>query len=154
AIWRAAQTGTPVDARIGDPDLDRPGKGSEWDERRVVRAEVLSELLLVKRVPHELSVRSIHVQGARISGELNMEGATLGCPLELVDCYFEKAVTLSEASVPSLSLAGTHLPALTARQVVTRGDVWLGAGFKTHGEVDLRGAHIGGQLDCNEGHFQ
>ena len=31
--------------------------------------------------------------------------------------------------------------------------MWCGEGFTAAGEVRLHGAHIGGQLVCNGGHF-
>jgi hypothetical protein len=93
------------------------------------------------------------LQGARITGELNLEATTLRCPLALLHCSFASAINLNEATAVSVRLSGSRVPAIHARQLLTRGDLRFDEGFNGSGEVDLVGAHIGGQLVCTGGQF-
>lgn len=93
----AAATGTVVDLRVGDSDIDSPEKWSEWGTERTVRAEVIADLLIGGGEAASMAVRAVRLQGARITGELNLEATTLRCPLALLDCSFASAINLSEA---------------------------------------------------------
>src|SRR5439155_18486435 len=71
----------------------------------------------------------------------------------LLDCSFASAINLNEATAVSVRLSGSHVPTVCAKQLLTRGDLWLDKGFSVLGGVELTSAHIGGQLDCTGGHF-
>src|SRR5215471_12585874 len=152
-VREAAATRTLVDLRVGDPALDAPEKGTEWGPERSVRAEVIADLLIGNGEAASVPVRGVRVQGARITGELDLEASTLRCPLALLDCSFDSAINLNEATAASVRLSGSHVPAIHARQLRTRGDLRLDEGFCASEGVDLEGAHIGGQLICSGGHF-
>src|SRR5262249_8815937 len=123
----------------GDTALDSP--------ERIVRAAVIEELLLGAGEAAALRVRGVYLQGARITGKLNLEAATLQCPLALVDCSFDDPIILEDATATSVRLSRSHAPTIVADQLQTRGDLSLD-GFSTTGGVYLSRAHIGGQLDC------
>jgi hypothetical protein len=152
-VWQAAVSGSLVDLRLGDRDLDSPERWAEWGTERTVRAEVIVELLMGDGEAASLTVKGVRLQGARITGDLNLEASTLRCPLALVDCSFASAINIEEASAASVRLSGSHVPTLRARQLRTRGDLRLDDGFSVSGEVSLQGAHIGGQLNCTQGQF-
>jgi hypothetical protein len=152
-VVQAAQTGALVDLRAGTAELDDPATGAAWDAGRTVRAEVLVELLTGARDPAAGQVRAIKLRGARITGQLDLEAAELGCPLQLWDCHVEQPVNVNEARAPVLRLPGCHMPGLVADQLETRGDLELGEGFTATGEVCLVGAHIGGQLVLDGAHL-
>jgi len=152
-VWQAAATGTLVDLRTGDPKLDSPEKGAEWGPERTVQAEVIAALLLGDGEAASLAVRRVRLQGARITGELDLGAATLRCPLALLDCSFVSAINLDEATAPSVRLSGSHTPTVRARQLQTRGDLRFDEGFSVSAGVDLAGSHIGGDLSCTGGHF-
>src|SRR5215469_8093409 len=138
-VREAASTGTLVDLRVGDSDIDSPEKGAEWGPERSVRAEVIADLLIGNGEAASVPVRGVRVQGARITGELNLEATTLRCPLALLDCSFACAINLSEATAVSVSLSGSHVPTLDARQLQTRGDLRLDEGFSVSDGVELYG---------------
>ena len=149
-VWLAAGTGALVDLRAGVPELDDPAGGAKWDAARTVRAELLVELLVGARTPLRGGrLRAVQLRGARITGWLNLEAVTLGCPLLLQDCHLEQWINLNEARAPVVRLPGCHLPVLAAEQLETRGNLQLDRGFTATGEVRLPGAHIGGQLNLN-----
>jgi adhesin HecA-like repeat protein len=148
-VWLAAGTGALVDLRTGVPDLDDPAGGASWGAARTVPAELLVELLVGARTPlRARRLQAVRVRGARITGRLNLEAATLACPLLLQDCYLEQSISLNQARAQVILLPGCHLPGLTAEQLETRGNLVLDRSSVT-GEVRLLGAHIGGQLRFN-----
>jgi hypothetical protein len=132
-VVAAAGTGKLVDLRAG--------------AARTVRAELLAELLVAARTPPGGGrLRAVRLRGARITGQLDLEAATLGCPLLLWDCHLEQPINLKEARAPAVRLPGCHLPGLAADQLETRGNLELNSEFTATGEVGLVGAHIGGDL--------
>jgi hypothetical protein len=152
-VWLAAAIGALVDLRVGDRALDSPERWAEWGTERTVRAEVIADLLIGSGKASTWAVRGVRLQGARITGDLNLEAATLRCPLALLDCSFASAINLYEATAPSVRLSGSHIPTVLAEQLRTRGDLRLDKDFSVSGGVELTSAHIGGQLDCTGGHF-
>ena len=146
-VLQAAETGKVVDLRTGDRKLDDPAQGATWSVDRIVRAETLIELLTGQRPPKHGRLRAVKLRGARITGEIDLEGVELACPLVLADCYIEKQVNLDQATAPAICLRGCHLPALSAEQLRTTGDLDFRNGFTVHGEVWLVCAHIGGGLN-------
>src|SRR5712692_3632496 len=152
-LWQAAATGTLVDLHVGDPKLDSQARYAEWGTERTIRTEVITDLLLGDGDAASVAVRGVRLQGARITGDLNLEATTLLCLLALLDCSFASAINLNEATALSVRLSGSHVPAVHAKQLLTRGDLGLDKGFSVSGEVCLEGAHIGGELECTGGHF-
>jgi hypothetical protein len=152
-IWQATVAGILVDLRVGDPQLDSPEQWAKWGRERAIRAKVIVALLLGDGEAASMAVRGVRLQGARITGELNLEATTLRCPLALLDCSFASAINLEEAMALSVRLSGSHVPTVHARQLRTRGDLQLDQGFSVSGEVRLLGAHIGGQLNCRGAQF-
>lgn len=83
---------------------------------------------------------------------MDLEAATLLCPLSLRRCFFDQPINLSEAHAPSVRLPGCHAPGLDGGHLQTRGNLNL-AGFAAHGEVNLIGARIGGALILDRAHL-
>lgn len=146
SLLPAAAAGTLIDLQAGDAQLDDPARGSTWDAARTVRASVLIDLLTGQQAPKHGRIRALRLRGARITGPLDLEAATLVCPLLLADCHFEEPVILDEATVPAIRLPGCYLPGLTADRLRTDGSLELNDGFIARGEVRLAGARIGGHL--------
>ena len=146
-LLRATAEGKLADLRVGEPEQDDPAQGAAWEAGRTIRAGLLVSLLSGTRRPDAVKPRAIRVRGARIAGPVDLEAATLDCPLLLQECNFEEPVNLNEAKAPVIRLPGCHLPALTAEQLRTVGNLELSQGFTAHGEIRLGGAHIGGVLD-------
>jgi hypothetical protein len=150
-VRQAALTGRLTDLRTGIPEDDNPTQGATWAAARTVRAELLVELLTTG--PDGRRVRAVKLRGARITGALDLEAATLVCPLLLQDCFLDEPITLKEAQAPAIRLPGCHLPGLAADQLATRSSLELNHEFTVNGPVSLVGARIGGILDCDGGQF-
>src|SRR5207302_3436214 len=116
--------------------------GAHWDDDRTVSAQLLTGLLTADLTPQEGRPRAVKLQGARITGSLNLQAAELVCPLTLQDCYLEEPINLNEASAPAIRLPGCHLPALNADQLRTTGHLELN-GATAHGQISISGARIG-----------
>jgi hypothetical protein len=125
---------------------DDPAIGNTWGRERLVRAQLLYELLVEAGGAAAPPARHLHLQGARITGRLDLEAATLRCPASFEDCSFEESIVLNQAHAATIRLPGCHLPGLAAQQLETQGNLELHRGFSAGSEVDLEGARIGGKL--------
>jgi hypothetical protein len=148
-IRQATQIGGLVDLTVDTPEHDHAAQGASWNAARTVRAELLTRPV----PPHDLPARPLRLRGARVTSSLDLEAAILVRPLFLQDCFFEEPINLQEAQASAIRLPGCQLPSLVADQLETRGNLELTRGFTARGEVRLMGAHIGGILDCDGGHF-
>lgn len=119
----------------------------------MVDAWVLIELLTRKSSAEDWTHRPLSLAGARITGVLDLEAATLTRPLHLQDCYVENPFVLRDTQAVFIELPGCHLPSLDADNLHTRGDLALNDQFAATGQVRLPGAHIGGHPDCTGGTF-
>jgi len=180
----AAAKGEFADFTTGDKDRDDPANGAAWGPDRTLRAEILC-LLATRAVPDwPLHWHGIQIDGARITGSIDLDGARLATRLILRQCFFHAVVRLQDSEIDFLSLQGSRLPGLAADRMVVKGgvflrngfhatgevrlpgaalfadgvtvkgDVFLNDGFHATGEVRLPGADIGGDLDCSKGKFE
>ena len=138
--------------RKGDDTIissERPEKGSADN---TIRAGLIRALLLG---PGDCKppARRLQIEGAWITGKLDLAGEALPVPLVLIHCTLEEDVMLRDCTLPALHLTGTHLPKLDADRLQCNGPLHLRAGFQATGLVDLSGAEITGQLDCDGGKF-
>src|SRR6516225_9824924 len=105
----------------GPGPFDLPAMQS-WGEERAVRAAVLRDLLVGGQWP--VHAKGVRLRGVRISGLLDLEGATLRCPLSLDNCYLDADdpacldhAIASRIAVTGCQLAGLTANALTAAQI-------------------------------------
>ena len=129
--------------------MERPEEGSADN---TIRAGLIRALLLGTGdcTP---PARGLWIEGAWITGKLDLQGEALPVPLVLLNCTLEEDVMLRDCTLPALHLTGTHLPKLDAQRLQCNGPLHLRAGFQATGLVDLTGATIDGQLDCAGGKF-
>jgi hypothetical protein len=81
------------------------------------------------------------LRGARISGGLNLEAATLACPLVLDQCFCDSPINLQEARAESIRLTGCKLVCVAADRLETRSNLVLSG--STAAIVSLQGARVG-----------
>src|SRR5438093_725141 len=90
----------------------------------------------------------------RIDSELDLSRAELKFPLAALQCAFSENILLRDAQLRGLSLAGSHMKGgLNASHARIEGSVFFGEGFDAEGGVNLLGATIGGDLDCEGARF-
>lgn len=138
---------------------DAPEHQANWPHERNVRGEVLEWILTDRAAKEILGYRGIAIMGARIEGELSLFNESIAFPLLFHACYFTHKISLAMVSVPTLMLTGSHIPGLSANGLKVEDDLCLnrsimtGGRFTSTGPVDLSGARVGGDLNCNGGTF-
>ncbi|MCZ8148332.1 MAG: hypothetical protein O9325_10860, partial [Roseomonas sp.] len=142
-----------VIATLRTGDFDRLGGEAAGslpnvdDTSRAVRADLLRFLLLGGEEgarPHEKGVR---VQGAWVTGTLDLEGCRIPRDIGLKKCRFDSAPILRSAIIDSVFLDGSIVPGLHADRIEARGTISL-RGAVMSGGVLVEGGRIGGNLDC------
>lgn len=118
-----------------------------WRRHQTIRAKVLRHLLVDNQWPvHEKGVR---LKGVRILGQLDLEAATIRCPVRLDSCFLDgPAPALGFAAASLLTLTGCHLAGLAAESIAVSKDLDL-SDSAFSGPVDLQAADIAGWLICS-----
>ncbi len=129
--WRPGAGLTPLEeqmlAAAAAGDIVDLGEGSftmaemqAWQPERTVRALVLRHLLVADEWPTD--AKGVRLRGVRITGQLDVEGAALRCPLYLDGCYLDasRPVCFDFATASGLTLTGCRLAGLTAEMLVAR----------------------------------
>jgi hypothetical protein len=134
-----------------DKDTMRSWGHSQTCSATAIR-DILRGWLVANPDPHGLRLR-----GAKITGRLDLQDLTTDVNLELNDCLLEAGVVARDASLASVALTGCLIdhPAESPLDGVrlTCNVLLLGRarviGHAGTGAVNLSGAHIGGQFDCD-----
>ncbi|SEG48860.1 hypothetical protein SAMN04489712_105501 [Thermomonospora echinospora] len=139
-VWQAFPRGEVVDFRRSDDEDAEDGHA--WGPERTVRAKVLRALLL-SGTAEEGEVAALRVVGARITGILDLQYATVEHAVRLWGCHFERAAILYGAHVRQLNLSHSYLPALEAATLHVEGVLRL-TDCRVPGQVRLGGARLSG----------
>ncbi|MDI3387338.1 membrane-associated oxidoreductase [Streptomyces sp. B-S-A8] len=123
---------------------DRVDLADEPEEGRVLRAAVLRALLLGEH-RRDGEVPGLHVDHARVTGQLDLAHAVVDCAVSLRTCVFEEPPQLYGAQFRRFSLRGSTLPALYAATLRVDGTLTL-AHCRVRGPVRLAGARIAGAV--------
>jgi hypothetical protein len=152
-LWTAFAGGRWVDLRSRDPARDDLGQAGSWGVRRMIRAEVLTALLLGASQPEAGQAPAIRLRGARITGRLDLMGAVIIYPLVLEHCWFDEPPRFVEATTKTIRITGSHLPGFNGARMRTEGILNLYQSVisevlrldraKIAGEISLRGARLG-----------
>jgi len=148
-LWMEFSYGTHTDLRTGDPQCDDPAGAQSWGPERIVRAEVIRDLLvgrpLVDEQQNPGQSPSVFLSGARIIGQLDLRGLDFAPPLLLQQCVLDEPLVIADSMSRSIRLYGCHLPGVQGSWLKCAGDLHL-RGCQVDGAVNLAGAYIGGQL--------
>ena len=138
-----AKAGKLVDA---DPSSSGQAGMDTWGQERTVRAVVLRHLLIDNDWP--VDARGVVLHGVRVSGFLDMKGATLRCALCLNSCYLDASepVCFDHATASLIELIKCQMPGLTG-DMFTAKEINL-SGSTSTGPLLLRSANIVGQFVC------
>jgi hypothetical protein len=136
-LLRAAAIGQPLIVSEDPPD----------SASAAIRGAILYRLVVETLWP--VHPKGVQIQGARIAGNLDLEGATVRCAVRLQNCSFDETaqINLTNATVSQLTLTECHLPGLSGDTLrVTQNLVLNDSTFA--GPLVLQGADIAGNLDC------
>ncbi|MBB5872744.1 hypothetical protein F4553_006178 [Allocatelliglobosispora scoriae] len=114
---------------------------------QTVRAEVL-RWMVTNSI--DSTITALLLRNATITGTLDLQELAIAAPLALVECRFESAPRLDNASLTSLRLSGSTMPGLHAMGIEVKGSVWLDEGFHSTQEVTLERARIGNELSLRK----
>ena len=122
-----------------------------WPGTRIITVEFLETVLFDQELQGKLTRNGVRISGAGFDSPLDLSNAVLKHPLELLNCHFRSAVTLTRLrSSHHISLAGSRLLAtLSADSMDIAGDVSLGS--QAHFlDVNLSNSDIRGQVDASD----
>jgi hypothetical protein len=125
-LWRSVVAGKELD--LGD----RVPSGRAGGRRKQIRAETVVALLRGDVVSSAGAV--FWVEGALITGVLDLRHVRLDLPVTMKNCRFTGRIDLTEARVASISLSGSHFPSV------------VGYGLRVDGDADFSGCQAG-QID-------
>lgn len=135
---------------LGSGDFSRIGDGLRpegKDLARTVRAEFLRFLILGGE-NFRLHETGLRINGADVTGTLDLEGCRIARDIALTDCRFDASPVLRSAIIDNLFLDGSALPGLQADRLEARGGISICSATVT-GEIRLRGARLGGNVEAD-----
>ncbi|HET6345176.1 MAG TPA: hypothetical protein VFH51_09590, partial [Myxococcota bacterium] len=147
-LWDAFAHGEVVRLGEGDPveaEFDPGG----WSPERSVRGEVIARLMLGVRPPEAGYTAKLILEGARITGHLDLSGADLAHELLVRHCWFDERLDLTDTVTRSVELYSCRLPGIGARGWQAQGQVSLRRS-RIDGELDLLGARMAGQVSLRD----
>jgi hypothetical protein len=148
------QQGESADFRNGDKETDKPENAGNWGDNRRIRADLLYWLCVDREASELVHAKGIRIDGAKVEGPLDFDGATLPHRLCLTHCAIPEKIILRDAQTRTIILSGSHTGPITADRLITQGAVFLRDGFHAKGAVRLLGANIGGPLSCTGATFE
>ncbi len=111
----------------------------------VVRAEVITALLLGAVPAPRGGAAGVRLRGAAVAGPLRLMGGAADWPLTCEDCHFDTGVDLVDSSVRTVRITGSDLPGFDGTRLRLDGILDL-AGSRVGGCVRLEHAKVSGQL--------
>jgi hypothetical protein len=136
-----------------DRDADSKNKlaeAEEWNRDREVRGQLIRWLCSNRAVvPDHIDARGIQLKSAKITGVLDLSFLDIPYPIVLHDCFFPEPLKLRYTTLPLLDLSGSRVTSVLGDMADVKGTVFLKNGFTASGHILLRGARIGGNLNCD-----
>ena len=127
----------------------------ESKEKNTVGANVIRFFAYGGDANHRILGSSICLQGAWISGELDLSFARINLALRLLNCHFDETIVLEHGECSDICLNGSRLSkGLQGSGFKTSGSVFFGNGFSSEGEIRMVSARIAGDLMCDDGRFE
>jgi hypothetical protein len=145
ALQVAFPRGAWLDLRAGVADLDDTAGGQSWAPRRTARAEVITGLLLGAFEAAPGYFPGVRIRGAKITGRLDLMGATTGYALVCEGCWFEQPPRFVEATTKTVRIVTSHMPGMNCARMRADGLVNL-YGSVIKGLLRLDQAHVTGEI--------
>jgi len=130
-----------------------PAKASEWDADRDIRAGLIRWLCVDAAARERVDPKGIHAFGARIIEKLDLSYVAVPFGIALQRCRLIENAEFYSTDLVGVGLEGTWVRSLLADSIRVKGSVFLYNGFRAEGEVRLRGAQVGGTLNCQKSVF-
>lgn len=111
-----------------------------------LRAEVIRLMMVGSDPDLKLHEKGLRIQGAWITGRLDLQGMDCDHDLTLSRCRFDKPPSFINARLRGLHLGGCDCPGLYADNARFEGSVFLRNGFVSTGEISMPNVQIAGDL--------
>lgn len=157
ARWRPGDSLESLETRMVEAaefgDLVEPSPDAADLASVTIRAEVLCHLLVDKH--WKVAPKGVWLRGVRITGQMDLEGATVRCPLHMEICHLDgsEPVNLDYAEAQGMAFICCKLPGISGKTLTVNKDLSL-AGSTVTGPVQLQVATITGDLDCSGARLQ
>ncbi len=142
-----------AEGRMASFGQGNPGDADKWGKDRILKANRIEWLCTQPEAIERVTHRGIQIRGVRIDDELGLSGVQVGFSLIIIHSALPGGIDLQVSHMHTLILSGTHTGSVCADQLSVSHGVFLRDGFCAAGQVQLRGATIGGNLDCEKGSF-
>ena len=144
-LWERFPRGAWVnldDANTGSRDV---GTTDPWGPDRMIRAEVIQALLLGADQTDPGFIPGVRLRGARITGRINLTGASIPAFLIYDHCQFDEEILLSECSTGAVRIVNSKFPAFDGTMMRVDGIISLKA-CSNVAVVRLEQARVTGQV--------
>ena len=111
-----------------------------------LRAALLRDILLGAPGAPVLHEKGLRLRGARITGQLDLQGCDCARDITFSQCRIEEPLNLVNARLRGLHFSGARIAGLDADNAVLSGSLFLRDGTVSRGEISLAGARLGGDL--------
>ena len=151
-----AVCGPSSDAKdpTNDPSKAEKSEGNPgWGREREIGTDLIRWLCVDHKAKEQVDPGGIYIQGAKITGELNLNFVIVPFPIRLWRCALIEDAFLQQVEIPRVELEGAWTKSIQADGAIVKGGVLLRNGFHADGEVRWLNAQIGGNLDCDGGSF-
>jgi hypothetical protein len=147
-LFRAAANGEIAEFRVGAGALNHPAYFNQWGDDRWLEADRIAWLCGISNTENLLTKRGILISGAKISGEFRLDYMVVDVPLAFSHCAFSNAISLQHAKTRMLEFQLTHCKSINANGIQVDGAICLRNGFMALGMINLHGAKINGDFEC------
>lgn len=114
-----------------------------------VRSELVTWLCTDSTSLSRLSPLEIRIESIRLTGQLNLAGIRLECPLAIRRCTIPDGINLTGASFRSLDLSGSATSHVEADDLTIAASLTLARHFTASEGVKLNRARIGGDFNAD-----
>jgi hypothetical protein len=128
-----------------------PDQGTEANG---VRASLVRFLVLGGDDDTPVHEKGVHIEGAFIDGNLDLDGGQLVGNLALGKCNLAGTINLRGAQTRTVNLEGSRCGGIVADGVNIAGNLFLRMAFRATGPVRLLGATVAGSINCAGGRFE
>ena len=111
-LWDAVTAGQPCNFGDGDPRTLR--SPDDWGRARTIRGHVLAKLLVHAGAIGQPTIRQVQIQGARVTGEIDLTYAKVAVAARFERCFVEGALKLSFARTRNFEFGGCVLASVEA----------------------------------------
>jgi hypothetical protein len=129
-----------------------PAFADFWGAERDILGEFISWLCANAEAASLVDWHGVRINGARITGNLELQFASVKFPLFLGKCRVLNELNFQFATMNFVSLSGSVTQSIRADGLVLK-SIALQSGFRAEGLVSLVGACVGGNLDFAGGAF-